>query len=107
LDLGWGSGHALQKGESLVHLESLADVLGACGVDAVAPKPVRIKQGAIMDVRAPLLTTKQAHLAWGGRDAGAHSREVRVVLILRASAMCLAPSLMSFSLRLRVRQGEA
>eukprot|EP00962_Isochrysis_galbana_P024218 scaffold7407_cov131-Isochrysis_galbana.AAC.5 len=67
-DLGWwGSGRALERSESHVDLEGLADVLGAFLVDSVVAKTARAKQGAITAV---LLKTKQAHseMGWWGRE---------------------------------------
>eukprot|EP00962_Isochrysis_galbana_P002849 scaffold787_cov115-Isochrysis_galbana.AAC.1 len=50
-ELGWwGSENALECGECLVDLESLADVLGAFRADVVFPKTARAKQGAITAV---------------------------------------------------------
>jgi hypothetical protein len=60
------SGRALERGECLVDLEGLADVLGAFCTDAIPSKTARAKQGAFTGVSAPLLTTKQAHSTWGG-----------------------------------------
>jgi len=46
-ELGWwGSERALERGECLVDLESLANVLGALVANSVVPKTVRAKQGA-------------------------------------------------------------
>jgi len=41
-----GCGRALEIGESLVDLESLADVLGTLRTDVVVHKTARAKQGA-------------------------------------------------------------
>eukprot|EP00962_Isochrysis_galbana_P010768 scaffold2995_cov120-Isochrysis_galbana.AAC.1 len=59
-----GSGRVLERGECLVGLESLTNVLGALVANFVAHKTVRAKQGSPQTV-SPLLTTKQAHLAFG------------------------------------------
>eukprot|EP00962_Isochrysis_galbana_P011943 scaffold3362_cov121-Isochrysis_galbana.AAC.4 len=87
----WERGCALDRGECLVGLESLADMLGARVANFVDLKTVKVKEGATTNCQ-PLLTTKQAHFGWGGGRAGAHSREVSVLLLLRPSPMCLVPS---------------
>jgi len=55
----WGSKRALERGECLVVLDALADVLGALVANSVVPKTVRAKQGGTKHFQ-PLLTTKQA-----------------------------------------------
>eukprot|EP00962_Isochrysis_galbana_P011941 scaffold3362_cov121-Isochrysis_galbana.AAC.2 len=77
----WGSEHAHERGEYLVDLESLADVLGARLANSVVRKTVKVKQGASTNCQ-PLLTTKRAHfgLTWWERGCALERGECLVHL---------------------------
>jgi hypothetical protein len=77
-------------------------VLGASCKDPVENKTERAKHGATTKGQSPpLQTTKQAYFGVVGRR-GAHLRDVRAVLLLRASLMYWTPlSPMEFDRRLQ------
>eukprot|EP00962_Isochrysis_galbana_P011945 scaffold3362_cov121-Isochrysis_galbana.AAC.6 len=103
-----GSRRALERGEHLVDLESLTDVLGALNPNRVPSETARAKQGGTTNCQ-PLLTTKQAHseLGWWGSERALERGECLVDLESLANVLgALVANISVVPKTVRVKQGR-